>query len=163
MRAVGAIIEPQLTADWAEKLELGELGRRSVGAEPVAEIARRVVLDRFGTEVYSSGILVTTSMRAADQPAALAAVQRGVMALEACNPWRGPQDQIEQPQADGAALDSAIADGLRGVCDEDLLRVAVVLSASSKAMRVQLADGKRLRLQGAGLQPTANGQRPTGL
>jgi penicillin-binding protein 1A len=157
MRAVGAITEPQLAAARAEKLVIREPGQRSVEAGHVAEMARRVVVDRFGTEAYSSGIRVTTSLRAADQRAAVAAVQRGVMALEARSPWRGPEDQIELPLADGATLDSAIADGLKGVRDDDLLRVAVVLSASPRAVRVQLANGERLSLQGAGLQLVASG------
>jgi penicillin-binding protein 1A len=157
MRAVGAITETQLAAARAEKLVIREPGQRSVEAGHVAEMARRVVVDRFGTEAYSSGIRVTTSLRAADQRAAVAAVQRGVMALEARSPWRGPEDQIELPLADGATLDSAIADGLKGVRDDDLLRVAVVLSASPRAVRVQLANGERLSLQGAGLQLVASG------
>lgn len=157
MRAVGAITEAQLTAARAEKLVIREPGQRSVEAGHVAEMARRAVVDRFGTEAYSSGIRVTTSLRAADQRAAVAAVQRGVMALEARSPWRGPEDQLDLPPADGAALNSAIADGLKDVREDDLLRVAVVLSASSQAVRVQLANGERLDIQGAGLRPAASG------
>jgi penicillin-binding protein 1A len=157
MRAVGAITEQQLAAARAEKLVIREPGQRSVEAGHVAEMARRAVVERFGTEAYSSGIRVTTSLRAADQRAAVAAVQRGVIALEARSPWRGPEDQIDLPQADGAALNSAIADGLKDVREDDLLRVAVVLSASEKSVQVQLANGERLTLQGAGLRPAASG------
>ncbi len=157
MRAVGAITEQQLATARAQKLAIREPGQRSVEAEHVAEMARRAVVDRFGTEAYSSGYRVTTSLRAADQRAAVAAVQRGVMALEARSPWRGPEDQIDLPKADGAAMDSAIADGLKDVRDDDLLRVAVVLSASPRAVQVQLANGERVTIQGAGLRPAASG------
>jgi penicillin-binding protein 1A len=157
MRTVGAITEQQLAAARAEKLVIREPGQRSVEAGHVAEMARRAVVDRFGTEAYSSGIRVTTSLRAADQRAAAAAVQRGVMALEARSPWRGPEDQIELPKGDGAALNSAIADGLKDVREDDLLRLAVVLSASPTAVQVQLANGERLTIQGAGLRPVASG------
>ena len=157
MRAVGAITEQQLASARAEKLVIREPGERSVEAGHVAEMARRAVVDRFGTEAYVSGIRVTTSLRAADQRAAVAAVQRGVMALEARSPWRGPEEQIELPKVDGVGLDSAIADGLKDVREDDMLRVAVVLSASPKSVLVQLANGERLTIQGAGLRPVASG------
>jgi penicillin-binding protein 1A len=157
MRAVGAITETQLASARAEKLVIREPGQRSVDAGHVAEMARRAVVERFGTEAYSSGIRVTTSLRAADQRAAVAAVQRGVMALEARSPWRGPEDQIELPKGDDAALNSAIADGLRDAREDDLLRVAVVLSASAKSVQVQLANGERLTIEAAGLRSAASG------
>jgi len=157
MRSVGAITEQQLASARAEKLVIREPGQRSIEAGHVAEMARRAVVERFGTEAYSSGIRVTTSLRAADQRAAVAAVQRGVMALEARSPWRGPEDQIELPKGDDAALNSAIADGLKDAREDDLLRVAVVLSASAKSVQVQLANGERLTIEGAGLRSAASG------
>lgn len=160
MRAVGAISEQQLAKARAEQLLIRPPGQRSVEAAHVAEMARRAVVERFGTEAYSSGIRVTTSLRAADQRAATEAVQRGVLALEARRPWRGPEDQIELPKADGAALDNAIADGLKGQRDDDLLRLAVVLSASPKAVQLQLASGERVSLQGNGLRLAAAGLSP---
>jgi penicillin-binding protein 1A len=160
MRTVGAITEAQLAQARAEKLTIRTPGQRSVDAAHVAEMARRAVVERFGTEAYSSGIRVTTSLRAADQRAATEAVQRGVMALEARSPWRGPEDQIDLPQADGAALDNAIADGLKGQRDDDLLRLAVVLSVSPKAVQLQLASGDRVTIQGNGLRPAAAGLSP---
>lgn len=157
MLAVGAITPQQLARARAETLSIRKPGQRSVEAAHVAEMARRAVVDRFGTEAYSSGIRVTTSLRAADQRAATEAVQRGVMALEARSPWRGPEDQIELPQTSGSALDSAIADGIKGLRDDDALRLAVVLSASPKAVQLQLASGERLTVQGSGLRQVAPG------
>jgi penicillin-binding protein 1A len=65
MRATGAITESQLAAARAEKLQLRQPGQRSVHAAHVAEMARRAVVERFGTEAYSTGLRVTTSLRAA--------------------------------------------------------------------------------------------------
>jgi penicillin-binding protein 1A len=60
MRTVGVITDEQLAAARAEKLVLRPQGLRSVHAGHVAEMARRVVVERFGTEAYSRGIRVTT-------------------------------------------------------------------------------------------------------
>ncbi len=133
MRTVGAITEQQLAQARADKLVIRPPGQRSVDAAHVAEMARRAVVERFGTEAYSSGIRVTTSLRAADQRAATAAVQRGVMALEARSPWRGPEDQIDLPNADDASLDSAIAEGLKDQRDDDFLRLARGVVGQSKS------------------------------
>ena len=59
-------------------------------ADHVAEMARRVVVERFGADAYSQGLRVHTSLRAADQQAAVAAVQRGVLAYDSRQPWRRP-------------------------------------------------------------------------
>ena len=157
MRTVGAITEQQLASARAEKLSIRTPGQRSVEAAHVAEMARRAVVERFGTEAYSSGIRVTTSLRAADQRAATDAVHRGVMALEARSAWRGPEDQIELPKADGSELDNAIAEGLKGQRDDDVLRLAVVLAANAKSVQVQLADGERLTIDGKGLRQATAG------
>ncbi|MDO9202682.1 MAG: transglycosylase domain-containing protein, partial [Hydrogenophaga sp.] len=66
MRATGAITAQQLAAARAEKLTIRPPGQRSVNAEHVAEMARRTVVERFGTGAYTTGLRVTTSLRAAD-------------------------------------------------------------------------------------------------
>ena len=123
-------------------------------AAHVAEMARRMVVERYGTEAYSSGIRVTTSLSAADQRAAYAAVQRGVLAFDRRGAWRGPEGFEELPvqAANGAELTSLAAEALKDHRDDDTLRVAIVLSASPKEVQVQLASGDRVTLKGNGLR-----------
>ncbi len=152
MRAVEAITEQQLAQARAEKLVIRQPGLRSVHAAHVAEMARRAVVDRFGTEAYSSGLRVTTSLRAADQRAAHAAVQRGVLAFDRRGAWRGPEDLEALPSGEGPELERAAAEALKDHRDDETLRVAVVLAASPKALRVQLTSGERVTVQGEGLR-----------
>lgn len=152
MRAVDAINDQQLAAAKAEKLVIRQPGLRSVHAAHVAEMARRAVVERFGTEAYSSGIKVTTSLRAADQRAAHSAVQRGVLAFDRRGPWRGPEDQEALPAKDGAELERAAAEALKDHRDDETLRVGIVLAASPKALQVQLTSGERVTVQGEGLR-----------
>jgi len=152
MHAVGAISDQQLAAARAEKLKLRTPGQRSVHAAHVAEMARRVVVERFGTEAYSTGLRVTTSLRAADQRAAHEAVQRGVLAFDRRGSWRGPEGQETLPAGNGAELERAAAEALKDHHDDETLRVAIVLTASAKELRAQLASGERITLQGEGLR-----------
>jgi len=152
MRAVDAINDQQLAAARAEKLVIRQPGLRSVHAAHVAEMARRAVVDRFGTEAYSSGIKVTTSLRAADQRAAHAAVQRGVLAFDRRGAWRGPEDLESLPAKEGAELERAAAEALKDHRDDETLRVGIVLAASPKALQVQLTSGERVTVQGEGLR-----------
>ncbi|MDZ4237753.1 MAG: PBP1A family penicillin-binding protein [Hydrogenophaga sp.] len=152
MRATGAITAQQLAAARAEKLTIRPPGQRSVNAEHVAEMARRTVVERFGTGAYTTGLRVTTSLRATDQRAAFEAVQRGVLAFDRRGTWRGPEGFETLPESNGPELESAAALALKDHRDDETLRVAVVLSASPKELRVQLASGERVSVKGEGLR-----------
>ncbi|MDP2262209.1 MAG: PBP1A family penicillin-binding protein [Hydrogenophaga sp.] len=160
MRATGAITEQQLNAAKAEKLKLRQPGTRSVHAAHVAEMARRAVVDRFGTEAYSTGLRVTTSLRAAEQRAAHEAVQNGVLAFDRRGSWRGPEDFEALPAGAGPELESAAAEALKGHRDDETLRVGIVLAASPKALQVQLSSGERVTVEGEGLRWAQRGLDP---
>lgn len=157
MRATGAITERELAAARAEKLNIRPPGQRSVNAEHVAEMARRAVVERFGTVAYTTGLRVTTSLRAAEQRAAFEAVQKGVLAFDRRGAWRGPEGFEALPASNGPELESAAALALKDHRDDETLRVAVVLSASPKELRLQLASGERVSVKGEGLRWAQSG------
>ena len=159
MHTVGVITDAQLAAARAEQLVIRTPGQRDVEAAHVAEMARRVVVERFGEGAYSRGIQVVTSLRAADQRAAYAAVQRGVMAQDRRGPWRGPEG-FGELSGSGAELERAAAEVLKDHRDDDSLRAAVVLSVGAKELRVQLASGEQVRLSGEGLRWALPGLSP---
>jgi len=152
MRATGVISETQHAAALAERLVIRPPGRQAVAAAHVAEMARRVVVERFGTEAYSNGLRVVTSLRSADQQAAHAALRRSVLAFDQRQPWRGPEDHEPLPAGDGPGLERAAAQALKEHRDDELLRVAIVLAASPRELRVQLADGTRAVIAGGALR-----------
>ena len=160
MRATGAITEAQQASARAEPLRIRSALQVPLHAEHVAEMARQIVVQRFGTEAYSQGIKVTTSLRAADQQAAWAALRRSVLAYDARQPWRGPEDHEDLPadpvqQGSTAAnpdIERAAAQALRDHPDDEFLRVAIVLAASPRELRLQLAGGEALRITGEGLR-----------
>jgi penicillin-binding protein 1A len=152
MRATGAITAQQLASARAETLRIRSPGQRSVNADHVAEMARQMVVERFGTVAYTTGLRVITSLRAPEQRAAFEAVQRGVLAFDRRGTWRGPEGFEELPKGDGPELERAAALALKDHRDDETLRVAVVLVAAPKEMRVQLASGERVSIQGEGLR-----------
>ncbi|MCB2018575.1 MAG: PBP1A family penicillin-binding protein [Hydrogenophaga sp.] len=160
MRDVGVIDDKELAAALKEKLVIRPPGRRSVDAAHVAEMARRAVFERFGEGAYSSGIRVTTSLLASDQRAASLALQQGVLAQERRLPWRGPEGHEDLPKRQGAELERAAAEALKDVKDDDLLRAAIVLSASPKEVRALLASGESVVVRGEGLRWALPGLSP---
>jgi penicillin-binding protein 1A len=167
MLAQGRITQAQHDAARAEKLQIRESVEVPVHAEHVAEMARRLVVERFGEQAYTRGYQVHTSLVAAEQEAAWAGVRRALLAHERRQPWRGPEaredlddgdDDGDGGDGDGTPADpaerarAAAARALREHRDDDDLRVALVLAASPKAVDLQLATGEQVRVSGAGLR-----------
>jgi penicillin-binding protein 1A len=160
MRMTGVITDAQYAAARAEKLAIRAPGQGVLHAGHAAEMARLAVVERFGAEAYSRGIRVTTSLRAADQRAAWAALRRGVIAHDRKGGWRGPEEMESLPAGEGPALEAAAARALKDHRDDEMLRVAIVLAASPKELRVQLASGERVTVSGEGLRLAAAGLGP---
>lgn len=144
MVATGVITPAQQAAARAEVLQLRGPGQLPLRAEHVAEMARRIVVERFGPDAYSQGLRVHTSLRAADQGAAVAAVRRGVLAYDSRQPWRGPEGQESIAPSGKMDAEAAAALALKDYRDDDDLRVAIVLKAAPKQLQVQLTSGERI-------------------
>jgi penicillin-binding protein 1A len=151
MRDTGVIDAQQHAAARAETLKIRPPGQRLVIAPHVAEMARQAVVQRAGDAAYTGGYQVLTSLIAAEQQAAHAAVRRGVLAYERRSAWRGPEGSESLPAGDGDAVERAAAQALKEYRDDDTLRAGILLAASPQALRVQLANGERVTLTGEGL------------
>jgi penicillin-binding protein 1A len=164
MVVAGAISAAEAEAALAEPLRFRRPTHTELQAQHAAEMARRAVVDRLGEQAYTEGIRVVTSLRAADQRAAHAAVRRALIARERQQPWRGPEDfealppESEVP-ADQTRIERAIATALREARDDEELRAAIVLAASPGEVRAQLLSGDVVVLTGAALK----GEAPRGL
>ncbi|NDY92957.1 penicillin-binding protein 1A [Ideonella livida] len=150
LHETGTISDTEYAAAKAEKLVIRTKLQTTVHAEYVAEMARKAVYDQFGEAAYTSGIKVYTSLVAADQQAAWAALRRGVLDHERKQPWRGPEAQEDLPDDDSA--DTVAAQILKEHRDDEDLRVALVLKASPKSITAQLASGETITVGGDGLR-----------
>ena len=156
MRATGVITAAQQAAARAEKLVIRAPGQGLLPAGHVAEMARLAVVERFGAAAYTSGIRVTTTLLAADQRAAWAALRRGVLAHDRKGAWRGAEGVEPLPARSdmdgGADLERVASRALKDYRDDEMLRVAIVLAASPKEVSLQLASGERIALRGEALR-----------
>ncbi|MEO8299287.1 MAG: PBP1A family penicillin-binding protein [Burkholderiales bacterium] len=151
MVATGVISEAEAVAARAEKLQIRSPLQVEVHAEHVAEMARQAAFERFGDKAYTEGYKVFTSLRAADQQAAWEALRHSVIEHDRRQPYRGPEDHESLPDDDSEA-ESAIAQTFKEHRDDEDLRLAIVLQASPKQVRAQLASGEVIELAGEGLR-----------
>ncbi len=163
MVATGAITVDQRDQALKTPLRYRQPNFVEVHAEHVAEMARRAVVERLGEKAYTDGVRVVTSLRAEDQRAAHTALRRALMAHEAKQAWRGPEDQVSLPD-DPTQADRAAALALRDGRDDEDLRLAIVMAASPKEVTLKLASGESAVLRGdnlrwvqAALKPGATG------
>jgi len=155
MRVTGVISAEQQAKARAERLAIRAPGPNPVAAGHVAEMARLAVFERYGAQAYTMGLRVTTTLRAADQRAAWLALRRGVLAHDRKGPWRGAEASEALPPggaADGPEIERAAALALRDHRDDEMLRAAIVLAASARDVRVQLASGERAAIGGDSLR-----------
>jgi penicillin-binding protein 1A len=122
-----------------------------VHAEFAAEMARQVVFEAYGEEAYTRGLTVWTTIRAADQEAAYAAVRRGVFDYDRRHGYRGPEAFVSLPD-DNAAADAVLERVFQETPDADGLPVGVVLAASPAEVEVVLASGDAVTLTGEQLR-----------
>jgi penicillin-binding protein 1A len=164
MLAVGVINEAEYSAAVAEKLVLRSPAQVELGGQHVAEMARRMVFERFGEEAYSRGLRVLTSLRVADQRAAQAALRSAVIAHERKQPWRGPEDQEDLPEA--GDTERAAAQALKEHRDDEDLRVAIVTdiarapNGTARELTLQLVNGERVPVAGDTLRWLQNAVSP---
>ncbi|WP_396269165.1 PBP1A family penicillin-binding protein [Ideonella sp.] len=151
MRDTGVITEEEHAAARAEVLKLRSALDVPVHAEYVAEMARLVVVERFGEAAYQRGLTVTTTLVAEEQRAAYAALRKSLMEHDRKQAWRGPEDSEDLPE-DEAAAELAAGQLLKEHRDDEDLRVAIVMQASPKEVQARLATGELLRLNGDALR-----------
>lgn len=80
-------------------------------ADYVAEMARRVVVEKFGEKAaYTAGFTVVTTIDSERQRAANRALRRALLAYDQRHQWRGPEASIDaQVLGDAQAMSDALA------------------------------------------------------
>jgi penicillin-binding protein 1A len=153
MRALNYITEEQYQKALAEPLRVNQRGVQDFGthAEYVAELARQAVYNQFKEDAYTKGIRVYTTILKPEQDAAYASVRRNVLTYDQRHGWRGPEGHMDLP-SDPTEREDAINDALGKRPVSEGLIPAVVLSATSKTVRVETVDGDMVDLTGAGLK-----------
>jgi penicillin-binding protein 1A len=148
MLVTGRITEAEYTA----ALEAPETARlhgseSAVPAPYLAEMVRAELVDRYGPDVYDSGLRVITTLDSRLQDAAVAAVRGGLHAYERRRGYRGPESRTGVAPADEAAARAAVAPYHR-VGD---LHPAVVLAVAERSATAWVRGSGRVELAWEGL------------
>lgn len=151
-----------ITADEAQQAKAEQLKLRpmhvqlKVHAEYVAEMVRQAMVQQYGEEAYTRGLVVTTSLKANEQEAAYRALRQGILDYERRQAYRGPEQFVALPE-DKTAQADAIDEALNERPDNDDLLSAVVLSVSPRKVVAIRQDGDPFEITGEGLRPAASG------
>jgi len=153
----GFITAPQSVAAKDEQLKL-KTGPDSmrIHAEYVAETVRQLMFAQYGSETYTRGLNVYTTVKASDQDAAYKALRRGIMDFERRQIYRGPEKFIDLP-TDPREVDDAIDDALDEHPDNGDVMSAVVLEASAKFIKAMRQNSETVDIVGEGLKPAQSG------
>ncbi len=160
MRDLGHITPAQYTRATQEKLQIRREGSRfDTHAEYAAEWVRQQLYAQFKDEIYTSGLTVYTTLRAADQDAAYEALRRGVLDYERRHGYRGPEATIAlaaNPDERAQAIDEALIK----YPNSGAMKSAVVTAASSKLVRAEMLSGESIQITGEGLRFAASALSP---
>ena len=112
MQENGFITQAQADAAKAEELKIRSVTTpTTIHADYVAEMARQLMFAQYGTDVYTRGLNVYTTIKADDQEVAYQALRRGIMDYELRQVYRGPEKFITLP-TNTTELDDAIDEAL---------------------------------------------------
>lgn len=158
MRELGFITEAEFQAALAEpNTARPHEPPVEVDAPYLAEMVRQEMEARFGAEALTAGFRVVTTVRAAEQNAAVAAVRAGLLAYDRRRSWRGAEGRIEGVADLGpAALDRALA-AFPAIPD---LAAAVVLAVEDGRARLHEARRGAVELAAEDLAWARRGGRP---
>ncbi|SPE21591.1 Penicillin-binding protein 1A (Includes: Penicillin-insensitive transglycosylase; Penicillin-sensitive transpeptidase) [Burkholderiales bacterium] len=143
----------------AENATVANMTHSRVRAEYVAELARQLVTDVFHEEAYTRGLNVYTTISSGDQQLAYEALRAQVLAYDQRYGYRGPERQIDLG-GEAEQRDRRIGDALTAAPDVAGFAAAVVLEASARAVKAQLAGGTTIRIDGEGLRFAATALSP---
>ncbi len=127
-----------------------------IHGEFVAETVRQMMYTQYGSQTYTRGLNVYTTIKSADQDAAYRSLRRGIMDFERRQVYRGPEKFIDLP-SDPQSLDDAIDDALEEHPDNGDVMSAVVLEADAKRIQAMRQNAEIVEITGEGLRPAASG------
>jgi len=146
MLDLGQISEVEYVAAREQKLRVRYSPRMFDAEAPhLAELVRQRMHQKYGDQIYVSGMRVYTTLRSDDQKAALEAVRHGLLGFHRRRGYAGPEGRVELVD-DAEARDKAIDDALVAREEYSGFLPAVVLAVEKNRLRVRLRSGEDIEL-----------------
>jgi len=122
---------------------------KTLSADYVAEIVRLSMYERYGEEIYQSGLKVYTTINKQKQEAANAAVVKGITDYELRHSYRGPEDKLNLD------VENLTAEEAQKALDEfetfNTYVPAIVTKVDKKSISVMTKEGEQLTIADKGL------------
>ncbi len=152
MRELGHITDAQYRAAAEQPLVARRQAREGeLSGDYVAEMARQLMVDRYGEEAYTRGFRVYTTLLKAHQEAAIQALRKGVLEYDRRHGYRGPEGYMDLDRA-GGDLEEVLEEALQEVPEVGELLPAVVLEAGGGKLTVYVKGRKTLTLTGEAIR-----------
>jgi len=119
-----------------------------VDAHHLAELVRRRMYEKYGDSIYVSGMKVYTTLRTADQKAAVSGVRQGILEFQRRRGYAGPEGKIKLP-IDAEEADKLIDSTLLDRDESSGFLPAIVLTLDKSRIRVRLRSGEDVDLGGS--------------
>ncbi len=146
MKTLGYINESVYQQAKAQRLPIKYSPQNFEAEAPhLAELVRQRMHTKYGDDIYVSGMKVFTTLRLADQKAAVNGVRQGVIEFHRRRGYAGPEGRVKLPD-DAAGADKAIEDALLDQEESNGLLPAVVLGVDKNRIRVRLRNGEDVDL-----------------
>jgi penicillin-binding protein 1A len=160
MRDLEYITPAQYESAIKEDIKVRSPGNQyNVHAEYVNEMVRQMVYAQYKEDTYTHGLIVTTTINAANQKAAYDALRKGVLDYDRRHGYRGPEETIVLP-ADESERSQAIDDAMDDHPDNDDILAAVVVAADTKQVQAVLRSGDKINISGEALRFVAAALSP---
>lgn len=157
MESQGFITQTQMEAAKIQPLHIKQGGIASeIPSEFVAEMARQLIFAQYGSETYTRGLNVYTTIKAEQQIAAYKALRAGIMDYERRQVYRGPEEFFDLSN-DPKQLADDVLEALQDHPDNGDVYAAVVLEVSSKKIIAERSNGETIEITGEGLKPAQSG------
>lgn len=124
-------------------------------ADHLAEMVRQYMLQKYGEQIYVSGMKVYTTLHINDQKAAVDAIRAGVVEFTHRRGYAGPEGYIALP-TDHDAREAALADALAARPEVNGLLPAVVVKVEPKRIRVRLRSMDEVDLAASDIEFAKN-------
>jgi penicillin-binding protein 1A len=118
-------------------------------ADYFAEMVRQSLYERYQEDAYTKGFRVYTTLSKAHQDAAYAAVRRGVLDYDRRHGYRGAEAYVDLPKE---VSEDALEDALQDQLVSDDISPALVLAATTKAVKAFRKGGEVVEITGEGLK-----------
>lgn len=151
MHKQGYISSEQYAAAKNEEIIITKSRQRfDIHAKYVAEMARQMVQNQYGDDIYSRGLNVYTTILKKEQNVAYNALRKSALDYDKRHGYRKPIAYLDLPQSEDEAL-KLIKSNLHKYSKSDNIVPAIVLAASKKKVTAVIKNNEIITINPKGL------------